>query len=264
MRRTEKAQEKNSEIAVEFLVSRSVIALMICGFSLPMLEGTEFFVAIDHPNASDSNSGLSLAQPFKTLGRAVQPLSPGDTLTIKEGIYREPLLLSTDGTASSPIVVRAYPGDEGEVVIRGSDVVKGWTNDGGNVWSVPWHPLPLIDYPAGCPDYGEYSRRREMVFVDGNPLEQVLSEAELGSGYFWMDDAAGRIRIHYPGDPNSLQVEISVRTQGVRPEGEAIIVLRGLRVEHVSTEVFTAAMSLGTHQSSRRLQGGVQQWARHR
>ena len=145
-----------------------VMALFICGFSVPMLEATEYYVAVDHPNASDSNNGLSLAQPFKTLGQAVKALSPGDTLSIKEGIYREVLGTGKDGTPSSPIVVRAYPGDEGKVVIRGSDVVKGWTNDGGGVWSVSWQPLPLIDYPDGWPDYGEYSRRREMVFVNGN------------------------------------------------------------------------------------------------
>ena len=232
----------------KFLVSRSVIALVICGFSLPMLEGTEFFVAVDHPNASDSNTGLSLAQPFKTLSRAVADLSPGDTLFIEEGIYREPLLLRMDGTPSSPVVVQAYPGDIGKVIIRGSDVVKGWTNDGGNVWSVSWHPLPPIEYPDGWIDYGEYSRRREMVFIDGNPLEQVLSGAELVSGHFWMDDAAQRIRILFSGDPNARQVEISVRTEGLMARGRRYQVIRGLRVEHVSTDVFTAAMALGDHQ----------------
>ena len=132
-------------------------------------------------------------------------------------------------------------------MIRGSDVVKGWTNDGGDVWSVPWQPLPLIDYPDGWPDVDEYARRREMVFIDGNPLEQVLSRAELVSGHFWMDDAAQRIRIHYSGDPNISQVEISVRTQGVMARGKSYLVFRGLRVEHVSTDIWIGAMALGSH-----------------
>ena len=230
------------------LFSHGFIALVICGFSVPMLEATEYYVAVGHPNASDSNNGLSLDQPFKTLGRAVQGLRPGITLIIKAGIYREVLSLSTDGTADNPIVVRAYPGDEGNVVIRGSDVIKGWTNDGGGVWSVPWQPLPLIDYPDTWIDYGEYSRRREMVFVDGDPFDQVLSQAELVSGHFWMDDFAQRIRIHYSGDPNASQVEISARNQGVYARGRSYQEIRGLRVEHVTTDVFIAAMALGFHQ----------------
>ena len=71
------------------LISRGVIAFLICGFGGQTLEATEYYVAVDSPNASDSNNGLSLDQPFKTLNRGVQALSPGDTLSIKEGIYRE-------------------------------------------------------------------------------------------------------------------------------------------------------------------------------
>ena len=70
----------------------------------------------------------------------------------RQGFTVRRWFLSRSGTASSPIVIRAYPGDEGNVFIRGSDVVKGWTNDGGGVWSVPWQPLPLIVYPDGWPD----------------------------------------------------------------------------------------------------------------
>ncbi len=192
-----------------------VAALLVCGFTLPTVEATEFYVAVDQPNASDANDGRSLDHPFKSLSRGVQSLFPGDTLSIKAGIYREPLEISRSGTASSPIVIRAYPGDEGNVVIRGSDVVKSWTNDGGDVWSLTWHPLPRINYPEGWPDVDEYSRRREMVFINGTPLTQVLSQSALVSGRFWMDDAAQRMRVHYSGNPNSSLVEISVRDQGV-------------------------------------------------
>ena len=79
------------------LFSHGFIALFVSGFSIPMLEATEnYWVAVDHPNASDSNNGLSLAQPFKTLAEPFRSSRPGDTLFIKEGIYREALVLSTD------------------------------------------------------------------------------------------------------------------------------------------------------------------------
>jgi len=207
----------------------------------------EYFVGVDHPNASDSNSGLSPDHPFKTLSRGVAPLSPGDTLSIMEGVYREVLGVGVDGLPDSPIVVRAYPGDEGSVVIRGSDVVTGWTHDGGDVWSVPWQPLPLLEYPPSYPDVDEFARRREMVFVNGDPLEQVLSPTGLAAGRFWVDDGVGRIRIHYQGDPNTAGVEIAARSEGVMARGRSHHVYRGLRVEHVTTEMWIGAMALGPH-----------------
>ena len=231
------------ESAVEF----GAMALVIGGAGIPVLEATEYYVAVAHIGASDLNSGLSPDQPFKTLSRAVLELSPGDTLSISAGVYRETVELDQSGTESSPIEIRAYPGDEGKVVIRGSDVVKGWTNDGGNIWSISWQPLPLIDYPEDWIDYGEYSRRREMVFVDGMPLKQVLSQEELVGGRFWMDDGAQRIRINIPVDPNAVRVEVSVRTRGIMASGRSHLVFRALRVEHVSTELFVGAMHLGSN-----------------
>ena len=137
-------------------------------------------------------------------------------------------------------------------MISGSDVVTGWTNDGGEIWSVPWQPLPLIVYPDGWPDLDEYSRRREMVFFDdSNPLLQVLSPGELASGRFWMDDAAQRMRIHVPGNPNSSLVEIAVRDQGVMATGTATTfsVGSGSNTSLLNYEI--AAMHLGANQRSK-------------
>ena len=227
---------------------QGAVVLLIFSWPIPMHGSTEnYWVAVDQPNASDSNDGLSLDRPFKTLSRAVRDLSPGDTLFIKKGIYREALSMGNrNGTPNDPIVIRAYPGDQGEVVIRGSNVVKGWTSDGGGVWSVPWQPLPLLDY-SSWPDADEYSQRREIVFIDGSPLKQVLSQAGLAAGRFWMDDEANRLRIYHLGDPNNSQVEVSVRTEGIMARGRSHLVFRGLRVEHVSSEKFIGAMSLGSH-----------------
>jgi hypothetical protein len=226
------------------LVFPTLLALGLC---LTVAEATEYFVAVNHPGASDDNDGLSLGEPFKTLGRGAQLLSPGDTLTIQEGIYREKLQLDVDGSSSNPIVIRAHPGEEGRVVIRGSNLVTGWSNDGGNVWSVPWDPLPLLDYPSSYPNVDEYARRREIVVIDGNQQQQVFSAAELVDGSFWMDDAAGRLRIHLAGDPNVSEVEIAVRDRGVFAPGKSHVTVRGIRVEHVSTEIWQGALALGNY-----------------
>lgn len=212
-----------------------------------LLEGVDYFVAVDHPAAADSNPGLSPERPYRTLSRAVQGLAPGDVLHIASGIYREPLIIENSGTAENPIVVTGENVGQGTVVIRGSDVVTGWMNDGGNRWSVSWEPLQPIAFPVGWPDYGAYSRRRELIFVDGKPLVQVMSPVQLEDGRFWMDDGARRLRIQIQGDPNQLRVEIAVRRKGVQATG-SYHVFRALTVEHVTSDIWIAAMHLGTHQ----------------
>ena len=63
-----------------------------------------------------------------------------------------------------------------------------------------------------------------------------------------MDDSARRIRIYHSGDPNRSQVEISVRNRGVIASGRNYHVWRGLRVDHVTTDIWNGAMELGSYQ----------------
>ncbi len=202
----------------------------------------EFFVGLNHPGASDSNDGLSPDHPFKTLGRGTEVLWPGDTLTIMAGVYREAVELPRSGTAADPIVIRAYPGDEGAVAIRGSDVVTGWTNEGNNTWSVARQPLPPVTFPSDWPDYGALSKRREMVFIDGNRLTQVLTAGEMGEGTFRVDATAGRYYVRHSGDVNDRLVEVATRDRGIHAYWIDYVVWIGLRVEHVANDLWTPAM----------------------
>ena len=224
------------------------VTLLVCVSIAVDVEAIEYFVSKTHPAASDSNNGLSLDRPFKTLGRGVQELQPGDILTIKAGVYREILTLGRSGTSLKPIKVRAYPGDADLVVIRGSNVASGWTNESNGVWYVNWDPLPLVVYPEIWRDYGELSRRREMVFIGGSRLQQVLSKSELSDGRFWVDAASHRIYVGYSGDLNSKFVEIAMRDRGIWSGSASYIEWDGLRVEHVANDYNMGAMHLGPNQ----------------
>ena len=217
----------------------AVHILLLC--VAPVVDATEYFVDNNHPNASDSNDGLSLDRPFKTLERGDWELQPGNTLTIKAGVYREALVHGRSGTSTNPIVVRAYPGDEGLVVIKGSDVFADWTDEGDNVWSTPYQPLSLTE----CRTY--YCQRREMAFIDGARQKQVLSRTELGSGRFWVDDAGWRLYIGFSGNLNDRFVELAVRNQGIWAGSTSHVIWKGLRVEHVANGREGAAMQLGSN-----------------
>ena len=61
---------------------------------------------------SDTNPG-TLAQPWRTIQKAADSLSPGDTAYVRKGRYRERVTLKVSGTAPDQwIALQAYPGEK--------------------------------------------------------------------------------------------------------------------------------------------------------
>src|SRR5271155_328593 len=100
-----------SDIAMNSKRSRSVFwrklfLFMVCATST---HAAIFEVAQRHPQASDSGDG-SPARPWKTMSMAIEKVGPGDKVIIREGIYREAVVLKTSGTEQAPILFEAAPG----------------------------------------------------------------------------------------------------------------------------------------------------------
>jgi parallel beta-helix repeat protein len=105
-------------------VSYMICALSLLGgtFSAQIAQGATYYVALD---GDDSNSGTE-TDPFKAIGRAVRVLTPGDTLYVREGTYRESLMdIIPSGTSwDAPVTVAAFPGEAVTIQPdRGSDRV---------------------------------------------------------------------------------------------------------------------------------------------
>ncbi len=97
----------------------AVLSVMWClGVSL-VANSASVFVA---PDGNDANPG-TLGKPFRTIQRAVDSLSAGDTCFVRAGVYRETVTLSKSGEADRPLRVRAYPGER--VVLDGTERVRG-------------------------------------------------------------------------------------------------------------------------------------------
>lgn len=80
------------------------------------------------PSGSDSNDG-SFERPWRTIGKAMATLAPGQTAYVRAGTYEEAtatscstsfnvVTWSRSGTADAPITIRGYPGEEPSVIIR--------------------------------------------------------------------------------------------------------------------------------------------------
>ena len=100
----------------------------------PSTTGKTYYV--DGTNGINTNNGTSAGTAYKTIAKALSILAAGDTVLIRQGLYREGIDLNASGapsgTALKPITFGSY--GDGEVILDGSTKVTGWTLVSGTVW----------------------------------------------------------------------------------------------------------------------------------
>ncbi|MGA1842245.1 MAG: right-handed parallel beta-helix repeat-containing protein [bacterium] len=86
-----------------------------------------FYVATD---GSDSSGDGSIGNPWATIQKAADNVSAGDTVMIREGIYRPNpnIFIPASGTSGNKITFRAYPGET--VIIDGENCYNSPGPDG--------------------------------------------------------------------------------------------------------------------------------------
>jgi hypothetical protein len=62
----------------------------------------------------DANNG-STDKPFRTIGKAVEAVAPGDVIYVRAGTYVESIVIKKSGTEGKPIILSCAPGDLGKV-----------------------------------------------------------------------------------------------------------------------------------------------------
>jgi len=112
---------------VLLLLSRFMV-IILAGLSSACL-AKDYYVATD---GSDSHSG-SKTEPWRTIQHAADTLQPGDTVYIRGGVYRECVQPGRGGTSEDKrIAFKAYPGEI--PMIKGSEPIATWQEQGNNVW----------------------------------------------------------------------------------------------------------------------------------
>ena len=82
----------------------------------------------------DGNKGTT-ASPLLTISAAAAKAQPGDVITVHEGIYRERINPPRGGTSDKKRIV--YQAASGErVVIKGSEIIRGWKQEKDDTWKV--------------------------------------------------------------------------------------------------------------------------------
>lgn len=101
-----------------------------------------YFVSLE---GSNTNSGLTPAEPFATIQKAADLMQPGDVCYLRGGVYRQTVVVP-HGPEDFPEyrTFRSYPGER--AVLRGDVVIpdEQWTSFEGTIWQVPWSE-PITD-----------------------------------------------------------------------------------------------------------------------
>ncbi|MCP4966916.1 MAG: hypothetical protein GY926_17010 [bacterium] len=91
--------------------------------------GPDLVVDNQHAVASDENDGSS-THPLMTIGEAVDRAAAGTVIHVYPGVYRESVVIDSDGTEEAPIVIQGIRGASGAMpVITGNDSfpANAWT-----------------------------------------------------------------------------------------------------------------------------------------
>jgi parallel beta-helix repeat protein len=246
---------------------RSLLRFLLLWLALTFLsqpaQAREFIVNQRDSAASDKNPG-NRTKPLKTISAAVSKVRAGDKVTIHTGEYRETVIITASGTNEAPIVVEAAPGEA--PVIKGSDVISGWTLDHNAVWKAR---LPIL--PTGSSDSNDASfwianeiHRvfiRDGILLDAIHLRRVNAKDRLQPGNFFHDTADSTLYVWLPdsGDPNRAKVEAAVRGAWMNVVGGHVVV-RGLQMRHASTLAIANWAACNVYGEGSRLENCVITW----
>ncbi len=195
------------------------------------------------PSGSDSNDGSKNA-PFQTINKALATAaannqnSVGTQINVNPGTYREQLNIPAS-TTSLPFTLQAAT--TGTVTISGADQIGSWIpapTYGAHVYTsaaTSNYVYAACTTPAGWPPVPPILLRREMVFVNGARMNQVLFSNQLQPGTFWAQPV-GQIYLWPPAGTDLATADVEVSTASRSPlletKGTNNFVIRGLTFEY--------------------------------
>ncbi len=228
-------------------MQKPLIILLAAVSALSCSSAREYHVA---KTGSDSNSGTK-EKPLLSIQAAANFAQSGDHITVHEGVYRESVNPPRGGLSDDRRII--YQAAEGEkVIIKGSDIIKGWKQVEGDVWKKELPNTffcdfnPYADTISGHWFFpGKRTYHTGAVYVNGKWLKEAQSEVELlaqnnevGLWFAEVNENNTTILARFPGvNPNEEEVEINVRQTVFFPEvtGLNYITVRGFTLQQAAT-----------------------------
>jgi hypothetical protein len=233
---------------------KAFLWLVIAAASVPQLARAQAvvnenqetaFLYVDAAKGSDSNPGTQ-SLPLKTISAASAIAnasnyhSIGTRIIINPGIYRETVgIFGNQYNTPLPITFEASGAG---VVITGSVPYTNWQTYSGNAsiytnsWANKWgYCAPNSD--STSPFEQAIVLRREMIFVNGVILTQVLSLGQMQPGTFSVNESTGRVYV-WPAagtDMGTADVEVATLPEVLHVVNRTNLVFRGLSFVHANS-----------------------------
>ena len=237
--------------------SRSaVVAEAASTLQLPVIP-EERITAVFHVDGRDAGSANTNpgteSLPFRTIGAAAKAALQagkngiGVKISVAPGVYREHISLpETDWENDAPLVIQAR--ETGAAIVSGFEVWTGWTLAGSDLYRHEWpYRWGLAPYPSGWENnvvLQPIVRRREMISINSEPVQQVSSPAELKDRSFFVDESSGEIYVSTRQPIETSVVEVATRPRLLTAQGKRNLVLRGLKFTGANNPVQDAAVQI--------------------
>jgi hypothetical protein len=135
----------------------------------PDAPGREYFVSLA---GRDTNPG-TITQPFRTIAQGVSVVQAGDILSLRQGVYVEPVRIASKcGTATRPIVIRSYPGEQA--------TIDGSMPEFRTLNNQDWVPASGTDaHPDEYVSVKKFTSSVRGAFLDRTPYTRLITYAQL-------------------------------------------------------------------------------------
>jgi hypothetical protein len=229
-------------LAATRLLSVIFVVLFTCEATAA---GTTYYVAT---NGNDNNEGKSVKTPFRRIQKAAEVMQPGDTCLIRGGDYREKIIPRYGGTSENTRIVYMNFADE-IPVIKGSERVSNWVDQGGGVWmadiphslfsSSRYNPFTTVAMGA-CLYYNAFKWTLGMVYLNDRPFSERKSPEEVrgnpGTWYSRQNESSTVIYARFDTDPNTALTEVNVRETCFHPGDRVLnyITIHGLTLKQAA------------------------------
>lgn len=194
------------------------LALLVLALATRSVAASNCYV--DAKSGDDANDGRTAAKAFKTIQKAANQAAAGDTITVADGVYSDPVKVSAKGTREAPITLKSAAGPD-HCILSGAD--RG-VREQKTAWTLDDLTSDLAMY--SIPVSGKRPPTRVLCddkvllsysAMPYSSLEQLASFT-LGKqktpgpqrGWFW-DPKTGRLHVRLPdhGDPNKHRLAVS-------------------------------------------------------
>lgn len=227
-------------------MKKNVIIILLT-VAISMASAREYHVSV---SGNDMQNGTA-AKPLRTISAAARLAQPGDAIIVHEGLYRERINPPRGGESDQKrIVYKVAPGEK--VIIKGSEVIKGWQKVQNDTWKVsipnsffggfnPYSDLIHGDWfnPRGRKHHTGAVYLNGHWLTEAAKLDDVLKPAGNTPRWFGkVDETNTTIWAQFKdANPNEAEIEINVRRAVFYPDKPGInyITVRGFKMMHAAT-----------------------------